>query len=221
MPATPDDGRTTRAQRRRATTRNALLRAARRTFRARGVHATRVEDIVREAGVARGTFYLYFDNREAVLAALVEAFVEAIRGAVQRISTAPGAPAPSEQIRDNLRRICRVLEEHEDVAVLVFTGAAGLDGRSRDVVHHFWQQIEAMVRDALAVGQGLGVVRPCDREQAAVMALGAVRAALSRRLHCADHPGVRPTDGPRFDDAFLEELVGFVLRSVLNAPDRR
>lgn len=208
------DGRTSRAHSRRASTRNALLRAARTRFRAQGVHDTSIDDIVRAAGVARGTFYLYFRNKEDVLGALVDAFIAAIRGAVRRIDTTPGAPSPAEQIRDNLRRICDVLERHEDVAAIVFMGPAGLDGRSADAVARFWQQIEAMVRDALAVGQGLGVVRPCNRQQVAIMALGAVRAALSRTLTEGDD-ATNDVDRPRFDEDFLEELVTYPLRGLL------
>ncbi len=210
------DGRNTRARRRRAQTEGALLDAARTLFRHHGYHATTVEDIVQRAQVARGTFYLYFRNKEAVLGALVGAFVEDIRGAVRRIETGPCAAPPAEQIRENLRRICHVVERHEDVAALVFLGPAGFDDTSRGILDRFWERTEAMVRDALAVGQGLGVVRSCDRALAATMALGAVRAALSRRL--AAPPDGPPDGGERFGEAFIDEIVAFPLRGLLALP---
>lgn len=43
-----------------------LLDAARDAFETRGYRATTVADIVERAGTARGTFYLYFRNKEAV-----------------------------------------------------------------------------------------------------------------------------------------------------------
>jgi AcrR family transcriptional regulator len=49
-----------------------LLDHAARLFAERGYAETRVIDIVRAAGVAKGLFYWYFDNKEAVFRELVE-----------------------------------------------------------------------------------------------------------------------------------------------------
>jgi AcrR family transcriptional regulator len=50
--------------------RSKLLMAARHTFQRIGYADTRVSDIVRQAGVAHGTFYTYFDSREDILTAI-------------------------------------------------------------------------------------------------------------------------------------------------------
>ena len=47
-----------------------ILRAAVRVFAARGYEATRVGDIAKEAGVAYGLVYHYYDSKEAVLEAV-------------------------------------------------------------------------------------------------------------------------------------------------------
>lgn len=49
-----------------------LRAAAREAFAELGWQATRVEDIVQRAGVSHGTFYTYYENKTAVLSALVE-----------------------------------------------------------------------------------------------------------------------------------------------------
>ncbi len=53
-----------------------LLAAARTVFRAKGISIATVSDVTEEAGVAKGTFYLYFDSKEALLGALKERFVD-------------------------------------------------------------------------------------------------------------------------------------------------
>jgi AcrR family transcriptional regulator len=50
-----------------------LRAAAREVFAERGFAAARVEDIVAVAGVSHGTFYTYFENKSAVLDALIDA----------------------------------------------------------------------------------------------------------------------------------------------------
>lgn len=65
-----------------------LMEAAERLFLAKGVIATNVDDITRAAQVAKGTFYLYFASRDAMLSAMQERFIhdfcERVRLAMSR-----------------------------------------------------------------------------------------------------------------------------------------
>lgn len=56
-------------------TRERLLTAARTVFESRGFLDTRIADICKEAGLAHGTFYIYFQTKEDVFYALVDAVV--------------------------------------------------------------------------------------------------------------------------------------------------
>ena len=63
-----------------------LVSAAASLFSERGVAKTTVSDIVKVAGVAQGTFYLYFDSKDEVVLAVVERMGEAmIDGAAARV----------------------------------------------------------------------------------------------------------------------------------------
>src|ERR1700735_122743 len=67
--------------------RREILAAAQRRFARNGFHNTTVTDIVRESGVSQGTFYLYFQTKDDVIAALADdrsqgdALINAIAGA--------------------------------------------------------------------------------------------------------------------------------------------
>ena len=52
--------------------RSALLEAARRLFQSKGYANTKIADITHEAGKALGSFYTYFENKEAVLEQLAK-----------------------------------------------------------------------------------------------------------------------------------------------------
>lgn len=54
--------------------RQELMNAAQRLFLAQGIQSTTVEQITATAGVAKGTFYLYFSCKEDVLRALGERY---------------------------------------------------------------------------------------------------------------------------------------------------
>lgn len=52
--------------------RREILAAALRCFARNGFHSTTIADIVRESGISQGTFYLYFETKDDVIAALAD-----------------------------------------------------------------------------------------------------------------------------------------------------
>ena len=68
---------------RKAANRAKLLTAARKVFAQKGLGAATARDIVRETDLASGTFYNYFDSKEAVFAALIAELTEKARGRVR------------------------------------------------------------------------------------------------------------------------------------------
>ena len=76
----------TRAVQRNAR-REAILSAALAEFSARGFAATRLEDVARRAGIAKGTIYLYFRDKERLFQELVRAMIGPIVGTVEAVPT--------------------------------------------------------------------------------------------------------------------------------------
>ena len=73
-----------RRGRRRAETRDRIIRAALGLFSERGVATTTVEDITNEADVGKGTFFNYFPSKEHILAHLCQLQMGKIRELVSR-----------------------------------------------------------------------------------------------------------------------------------------
>lgn len=69
LPDLQDEARSTR---RKPESLAKLKRAARKLFVERGYHATRPQDIAREAGLGHGTFYLHFPDKRACFLGFVE-----------------------------------------------------------------------------------------------------------------------------------------------------
>jgi AcrR family transcriptional regulator len=77
-----------------AQTRARLVEAAKELFQDRGYLGTSVADVAKGAGVANGTFYIYFSSKDAVFEAVVELFVgefESIASAEPSVGTSPAA----------------------------------------------------------------------------------------------------------------------------------
>ena len=54
----------------------AIVRAAREVFQKHGFEKARIVEIAKRAGVAEGTVYLYFENKNALMLAVLSAFYE-------------------------------------------------------------------------------------------------------------------------------------------------
>lgn len=76
-----------------------LVAAAARLFAERGVDDTAVSDVVAAAGVAQGTFYLYFESKTDVVNAVVVAVSEQIVAGVLQIADDPDATALDKILR--------------------------------------------------------------------------------------------------------------------------
>jgi len=75
-------------QERRARTRQSLLRAAHAAFGRSGYVGTTVDDILKEAGVGRTSFYKHFNDKLALASDLFEAFMPSLEIAYEAIAGA-------------------------------------------------------------------------------------------------------------------------------------
>src|ERR1700748_2655229 len=62
--------------------REAILAAALDEFSAQGFAAARLDDVARRAGVAKGTIYLYFADKETLFQELIRAQLSPVGGGV-------------------------------------------------------------------------------------------------------------------------------------------
>ncbi|MBY9051658.1 TetR/AcrR family transcriptional regulator, partial [Pseudomonas fluorescens] len=88
--AAPASNRATRAAERRA----AIVDAAMEEFIARGFAATRLDDIAKRAGVAKGTIYLHFKDKESMFEELVRTVI------VPVVARLTALPPPTGSVRD-------------------------------------------------------------------------------------------------------------------------
>ena len=81
-------------------TRNLLLDVARKSFTERGYAATSIDDIIQQAGVARGALYHHFSGKEA----LFRAVYEVVEGEVvaRVMAAAAGQASPWDAVRAGL-----------------------------------------------------------------------------------------------------------------------
>jgi AcrR family transcriptional regulator len=106
------EGKAPRTERGRKTLR-AILDAAAIEFGEKGFHEGSISGITRRAGVALGSFYTYFDSKDAVFRALVRDMSDQVRDHV-----APAIRAAPDQIaaeRAGLREFIAFVRGHKEI----------------------------------------------------------------------------------------------------------
>jgi AcrR family transcriptional regulator len=91
-----------------------LLQAARTIFESEGFDGASINQIVDRAGVARGTFYIYFPSKEDILETIAEG-IDADIQAIQVGIDDPTVDSPEradELIRRSIRQFLRFYREH-------------------------------------------------------------------------------------------------------------
>lgn len=178
-----------------------LLSTARSVFARNGYQATSVADIIQSAGVARGTFYNYFESKRAVFQAVLDELMERISEVVTPLD-AEGDLA--EQLRANLERVLTVLTR-EDAARILFADAVGLDAEGDDALRAFYGAATRLVVTALEAGRSMGLVEVADAQFAARCLVGMIKEPIFQAWLYGER-----LDAVRLVDALMPLVVGGV-----------
>ena len=180
-----------RRARRKHITRRELLAAGRKLFGEKGLYESRVEDLTSEAGIAKGTIYGYFSNKEELIHAVVvdgfDKLLEHVR------ATTPGARSHADLIARVVRAHVDFFAENPDL-MRVFHQVRGLLKFNRPQ----WLPLRTALSDylmaladVLRVPGGKGVPALSHRQDVARILFGAISGVTSVRASLA--PGrVRP-----------------------------
>ena len=182
-----------------------MLECARDVFTEKGFHAATVDDIAARAGVARGTFYLYFPDRRAVFEALVDDFFERLTARIRSIDLGSAEP-PIAQLRANLRRLCDLALAEPKMMKIVLHDATGLDPDFDEKLRSFYGALSRFLEESLLEGQRIGLVRDGDEPIMVALGIGGLKEILLRAV---------TGDLSKSSDELVDEIMRFFERGLL------
>jgi len=162
----------------KAERRQQILLNARDVFAKHGYHAAKIDDIVAAAGVARGTFYLYFEDKRAIFEEIVDRTFARLGMSIVRVDTEHPNRTVGDQIRDNIRAIVHALLEDPATTKILLSDAVGLDPAFDRKLLSFYEETGKLLESSLADGQDRGIVAPGDTRMFAIMTLGAMKEIM-------------------------------------------
>ncbi|MBX3198147.1 MAG: TetR/AcrR family transcriptional regulator [Labilithrix sp.] len=192
----------------KAERRQQILLNARDVFAKHGYHAAKIDDIVAAAGVARGTFYLYFEDKRAIFEEIVDRTFARLGLAIVRVDTEHSSRSVGDQVRDNIRAVVHALLEDPATTKILLSDAVGLDPAFDRKLISFYEEAGKLLESSLADGQERGIVAPGDARMFAIMTLGALKEILYQvTMRGLDYP----------EDRIVDELYGFLCGGYLRS----
>ncbi|HEY5240337.1 MAG TPA: helix-turn-helix domain-containing protein [Polyangiaceae bacterium] len=162
----------------KAERRQQILNVARDVFARRGYHAAKIEDIVAAASIARGTFYLYFEDKRAIFEEIVDRTIARLGMSIVRVDPHDGARSVSDQVKEQIRRIVRILLEDRATTKILLSDALGVDPTFDRKLLSFYDEMSSLLEGSLRDGQALGIVREGDVRLMSWLTMGALKEVM-------------------------------------------
>ncbi|KAB2329984.1 TetR/AcrR family transcriptional regulator [Cytobacillus depressus] len=129
-----------------------IVQAAIEVFKEKGIEKTKISDIVKLAGIAQGTYYLYFPSKLAVMPAIAEVMVEksiaVVKNEVKRDASF------TEQLVQIVDAIFKVTMDYREILALIYAGLASTEHIKEweTVYQPFYSWISEFLKEAKETG---------------------------------------------------------------------
>jgi len=198
-----------RRERKKQETRQKLLESAWQLFQEKGYERTTVEDITEAADVAKGTFFNYFETREAMLSEIASWRIALLRS---RVFTAEDLPASA------VARIKLLLQ----AMAAEFPTLRGIAWHLPSHRHEGAHRLDNIVQELVQQGQARGEIR-ADVDPWLVARLMMTSCIFNLIRHCPQDGSDPGMPGPQEPFSLQAQIVQSVdaLLDGLGGPKRR
>lgn len=195
-----------------------LIAAAFDLFVAKGFSATRMDEIAARAGVSKGTVFLYFQSKQALLCAVVEeAILPYLREAEVMVEEGSGE-SPEALLRRVLFRFWTVLKDPRVAGLPKLINAEA--GNFPELAAYFHEKVVLRLRRMLAGilerGVSAGIFLPHDSSLVARLAVAPIMFD-AMWLHSSALHDPYPGD----PGCFIQGHLDVFIRGLLRYPERR
>jgi AcrR family transcriptional regulator len=154
-----------------------IIHAAMDVFTEKGLEKTKVSDIVKKAGIAQGTFYIYFSSKLSVVPSIAELMVEKTLNEI--IKKVNKNDPFSDQMKDVIDVAFSVTKEYRQIFALVYAGLASTDYLQE--WEALYSQYYTWMSKFLNRAKDAGILREnLDPDQTAVLLIDLIESAAEQ-----------------------------------------
>ncbi|PIC98137.1 MULTISPECIES: TetR family transcriptional regulator [unclassified Sporosarcina] len=162
----------------------AIIHSAIEVFQEQGIEKTKISDIVKRAGIAQGTFYLYFPSKLSLMPAIAEVMVmktiEIVKQTVDDEATYP------KQFEQMVEAIFEVNKEYYEILAVIYSGLASTEHirEWESVYAPFYEWISEKLEAAKIAGAVRQSIKP---DRTAKIIIGLIESTAEQVFLYAQH----------------------------------
>jgi len=183
--------------------RQAIQDAVIRLICREGLKSVTMERVAQETGIAKGTVYLHYHDKQELLDAVKESALTPMMTSVDEVFRSEGPP--EQKLRSLVSRYFAYFDEHRDLfRVLIYEREVIRVQGSRyqsDRYRHMVQEAARIINDGIRSG----VFRQVDAHNVAAMFIESMYALMNQRLR-SDKPAPVEEDANLIGDLFIHGL---------------
>ena len=189
---------------------SSLKRSGLALFLARGIESVTIDEITRGAGVAKGTFYRYFDDKADVVASLMEPIVNACDASLERFRAALEDTVDTQALFNAYAtlgsELGAVAVSNPELVRLYLQERRSAEAPARVAIHRLAATLDESVETFSAVAVDRGLLRDLPPAVTSQVVIGAVEQLLFSIL------AGRDLGEPR---QVVQQLISLVLEGLI------
>ena len=134
--------------------REEIIRAAAKTFAAKGYLATTLDEIAKEIGVSKPALYYHIKNKEEILREIIGRIMEPMEEVAK---VGQSDLPPKERVETMIRMLVKFAVERKEITLIALEQSRMLPKRSQDALRRRQKEVEKVLQDTLKEGKQQGV----------------------------------------------------------------
>lgn len=154
-----------------------IVLSAIEVFREKGIEKAKVSDIVKGAGIAQGTFYLYFSSKLAVMPSIAEIMADRMLQAIKQETKL--AMNLAEQLEKVVDAVFQLTEADRDIFALMYAGLAATEYLTEweAIYADYYRWMAGQLEEAKAAGE---ISQSIDADETAILLIGLIESAAEQ-----------------------------------------
>jgi TetR/AcrR family transcriptional regulator, cholesterol catabolism regulator len=134
--------------------REEIIKAAAKTFAAKGYLATTLDEIAREIGVSKPALYYHIKNKEEILREIIGRIMEPMEEVARVGKSELG---PRERVETMIRMLVKFAVERKEITLIALEQSRILPKRSQDALRRRQKEVEKVLQETLREGKQQGI----------------------------------------------------------------
>ena len=180
MSTSDSNRKLSKREQRREDRRDEIKQAAIKVFSERGYHAAKVSEIVKEVGVAQGTFYLYFEGKEPLFGEILNDFLELVVSTIA--AWEPSDLDSRDALKSDLTRVglllTDVLMENRELTGIFFQESLAVSHEFQTLIREFYETLGAMLTSFNRILHERGLIAKVNFRVLGSMTIGMVERVI-------------------------------------------